>query len=101
MPGSLFNLPDTLQTQLMSFLGEIDGELQVIDMAGFVSFVVEHGENYPELYSLVSLNKRAAVEHYEATGEVPPGVKLVRTTTEEGSNVVGLEILRGPISAKS
>lgn len=52
------------------------------------------------LRELITVNLDAVVKYYEETGAVPPGIKLIRTTTAEGSNVVGLDVLRGERSKK-
>jgi len=101
MSGSQNTLPPDLRAKFMSFLREVNGQFELVDKEGLILFVAEHGKQYPELLGLFQLNEDALVEHYEKTGEVPPGVKLIRKTTQEGSNVVGLEVLRGPIPPRS
>ena len=95
------DLPEDLRLQFLTFLREKnDGEWEVVDKLGFVKFIVEHGKQYPVLYTLINIDKDAVVDHYERTGEVPPGVKLVRKT-RESETVTRLEVLRGPIPPKS
>jgi hypothetical protein len=50
---------------------------------------------YPSLRELFTIDKDALVEHFKNTGEVPPGIKLIHTSTEEGSNVTRLEVRYG------
>ena len=94
-------LPPQIQATVMSFMREVEGEYEINDMEGFVLFIVKNMNEYPDLKNLLKIDEDALVGRYERTGEVPPGVKLVRTTQEEGSNVVGLEVLHGPIPPKS
>lgn len=94
------DLPPEIAKQLMSFLREVDGEFEVVDMFGLVQFIARNGDRYPVLYNLVKVNGNALIEHHQNTGEVLPGTKLIHTTTEEGSNVTRVEILRGPIPPK-
>jgi hypothetical protein len=96
-PGSL---PPEVAARLMECLEEVEGDYRVKDMEGLVTLIVEHGPRYPFLYELVTVNKDALVKHYETTGEVPPGVKLVKTIAEEGSNVVGLSVIHGKPSTR-
>ena len=95
------NLPPEIGAKLMRFLREkADGEFEVIDMEGLVKFIAEHGERYPVLQSLVKINEDALIEHYKRTGEVPPGIKLIKTSTREGENVTYIEILHGLTNKK-
>jgi hypothetical protein len=89
-------LPEPLRTQFLGFLREEDGQLTVDDKDGLIKFVAEHGEKYPFLLGLFRLDKEAAIEHFKQTGEVLPGIKIIHTSTEEGSNVTSLEVHRGP-----
>lgn len=95
------NLPQELAAQLMTFLRETtEDDYEVIDMGGLVNFVVAHGAEYPFLYGLVKVNEAAVAEQFEKTGEVPPGIKMVRKT-QESDNVTRLEVLHGPIPPRS
>ncbi len=86
------DLPAEISSQLMSFLEEKDGELHIVDDLKFVDFIVQNGLQYPALLNLIKLNEEFVIENFERTGEVPPGVKLVKKTTEDGSNVTRLEV---------
>jgi hypothetical protein len=77
----------------------VNGEFQVADKR-LLNFVAEYGQQHPALLGLFKINEEAVVEHFNRTGEVPPGVKLIKTTTREGDNVTKLEIFRGPQSPK-
>ena len=92
-------LPPELAEKVMSCMREDEEGYEITDMMGLVGLIVEHGEQYPFLRSLVTINKDAVVEHYQRTGEVPPGVKIVHTEAEVGSNVTKLEVLHGPKSS--
>lgn len=94
-------LPPEIGAKLMTFLRETNGQFEVADMQGFLEFIVEFGEQHPMLLDLIKVNKEAVVDHFERTGEVLPGIKLVKTTTREGHNVTKLEIFRGPHPPKS
>lgn len=93
-------LPPELYEELMTYVVERDGQWEVIDMAALLNLIVAHGAEYPQLLSLVNVKEGALEQHYRQTGEVFPGVKIVKTETEEGSNVTKLEVLRGPIPPK-
>ena len=101
MSDDLRSLPPELLERFMSFLRDVDGQIEVIDGPGFVGFVMEHYNEYPVLLNMIKLNEEALTEHYERTGEVPPGVKLIKKTTREGENVTKLEIIHGPRAAES
>jgi hypothetical protein len=87
-------LPPEIGAKLLTFLREEDGEFHVADMQGLVQFIVEYGDRYPTLLNLVKVNEEFVVEHFERTGEVLPGIKLIKTTTREGDNVTKLEIFQ-------
>jgi len=93
--------PPEIGAKLMTFLREANGGFQVADMRGLVKFVAEYGDRHPALLSLLDVNEEAVVEHFKRTGEVPPGVRVIKTTTREGDNVTKLEIFRGPLPPKS
>lgn len=96
MTDDVNSLPPELLAKFLSFLRrKPDGEIVVADRRGFVDFVFENREQYPFLGGLLKLNEAAVTEHFEKTGEVPAGIKGIRKTTEEGSNVTKLEILWG------
>jgi hypothetical protein len=102
MSEHLKDLPPEIGTKLMAFLRETNGKFEVADREGFLNFVTEYGQQYPVLLGLVKINQEALVEHFEKTGEVPPGIELIKLTTgEEGDNVTKLEIFRGPTASKS
>lgn len=94
-------LPPEIHAKLMTFLREENDEVQVADPQGLVNFVAEYGDRHPALRELVQLNEEAVLEHFKRTGEAPPGVKIVHTTTREGDNVTNLEIFHGPVPPKS
>jgi hypothetical protein len=94
------DLPPGIAARLMVCLEEVGDEYHVKDMKALVELIAENGSEFPFLLQLVTVNMDAIVKHYEEIGEVPPGIKLVRTTTQEGSNVVGLDVLHGPRTTK-
>lgn len=100
MSDDLSNLPDDLKAQFLGFLRETDGRFEVSDFEGLVKFIALHHSKYPALLDLISINESAVVDHFERTGEVPPGIKLVRTT-RESENVTRLEVRHGPTPPKS
>ena len=88
------DLPEEIQQGVLAFL---DVERQeVLDMRGLVQFVVEHGETYPSLLGLLKVDEGELTRHIQETGNVPPGVKAIRTRTVPGSNVTKLDIFHGP-----
>ncbi|MFS8372668.1 hypothetical protein JH314_21400 [Xanthomonas campestris] len=96
-------LPEDLAAELMSLLRETeDGGYEITDMGRMVGFVFAHGDTYPFLNEIIKVDEAALSAHIERTGEVPPGVKMTRTTREQGSNVTHLEVVHGPgkVSAK-
>jgi hypothetical protein len=99
MSKGLKDLPPDLKEKLLTFLREVDGEFEVADMKGLVGFIVENGTKYPALYGLLNINKEEVVDHSNRTGEVPPGIKLVRKT-QESEKVTRLEVLHGPTPPK-
>lgn len=101
MSKNLKDLPPEISAKLMSFLREANGTFEVADREGLFNFVAEYAERYPALLALVKINQEALVEHFEKTGEVLPGVELIKTTTGEGGdNVTTLEIFRAPSTPK-
>ena len=100
MTDSYDDLPPDVAARFMEFVRHVDGEYQVHDLQGLVNFIAEHAEEYPQLLNLVQLDGDALVKHYKETGEVPPGVKLVGKATRDGSNVVDLTVIHGPMPKK-
>lgn len=94
-------LPPEIGAKLMTFLRETNGEFQVADMQGLLNFVAEYGQRHPVLLELVKIKEEAVVEHFKRTGEVPPGLRVIKTTTRDGDNVMKLEIFRGRLPPKS
>ena len=102
MDKPMADLPRELALEFLNFLRERDdGEFELVDKLGLIKFVAEHGKDYPELFNLFELNEEAVVEHFKQTGEVPPGIKLVETTTHEGTNLAEFRVFHGPTSSKS
>jgi hypothetical protein len=93
-------LPPELTERLMKCLRETDGAFEVADMQALLDLIEEHGKEYPQLRELVRINEEAIMEQFLATGEVPPGVKMVGTS-REGDKVTRLEVIYGPRSPKS
>ena len=91
-------LPPELAARVMSLLREVDGEFEIIDMPALVKLVLAHSNEYPSLRKLIQINEDALVAHYRKTGEVPPGVKLVQTSSQEDSNVTILKVTHGPLT---
>lgn len=89
------DLPDDLRAEFLSFLKEVNGEWEVADMMGLVGFIATHHKQYPDLLKLVRLNEEWAIKHFQETGEVPPGVKIVKRT-EVSPKVTQVEIFHGP-----
>jgi hypothetical protein len=71
--------------EFLSFLKEVNGQFEVADTRGLLKFIVEHGNQYPALYNLFGVNEEAVIEHFERTGQVPPGVALTQTAVREDS----------------
>jgi len=94
------NVPPEIVERLMACLEEVDGDYEVKDFKALLDLVIEHGTAFPALRELVKLNEDAVRKHYEETGQAPPGVKIVKKTTAEGSNVVRLDVIHGPRSTK-
>lgn len=94
-------LPPEIGAKLMTFLREENGEFRVADVQGLLRFVAEYGQRHPALLDLFRLNEEAVVEQFKRTGELPPGVRVIKTTTRKGDNVTKLEIFHGPLPPKS
>jgi len=43
---------------------------------------------------LIKVNEEAVIRHVQETGQPVPGMKVVKTTTAEGSNVTRIEIFQ-------
>ena len=97
----LNSLPEDLQAQFLSFLREENGQFNVLDKDGLIRFLAENGEKYPALLGLLQIDKDAVVNHFKETGEVLPGMKIIHTSTQDGSNVTTLEIHHGPTPPKA
>lgn len=94
-PGN--DLPREVIERVLSFCTEdASGNQQVHDREGLVAFVFENSERYPALLNLLKVDEDRLTQHIQETGQVPPGVKIVKTTTAEGSNVTRVEIVHGP-----
>ncbi len=91
-------LPKFIEDKLMSLLQKVDGEYEVIDMLGLIKLVSEHCKEYPSLKELLQIDEEEVVKLYEETGVVIPGIKLVETSTTEGSNVTSINIIHGKVS---
>ncbi len=98
--SDLETLPDELRARFLGFFREENGEFSIVDKEGLVRFVAENGEEYPDLLTLFRIDREAVVEHFKKTGEVAPGMRIIHTATQEGSNVTKLEIFRGPEPSK-
>jgi hypothetical protein len=94
------DMPRDLAERFLALFTQTNGHTDVKDPLEAIKFIVEYGERYPFLFDLVDINEEAVIEHYQKTGEVPPGIKLIGTSTTEGDNVTYLEILQGPIPPK-
>ncbi len=94
-PGD--ELPVEIVERLLSFCTtDAAGHQQVADMKGLVAFVLKNAEKHPTLLNALTVDEDRLTRHIQETGEVPPGVKLVKTTTEDGSNVTRVQIVYGP-----
>ncbi len=98
MRNDFDSLPPEIIAKLMSLLHEVNGEFEVIDDRQFVDFVKENENRYPALRGLLKLSDDAIRAHIERTGKAPPGIRAIRTTTSDDSNVTKLEIFLPPDS---
>jgi len=90
------DLPEEIRRGLLAFTREVDGNVEVVDMMGMVTFILGHADRYPPLLDAIKVNEEALTKHVEETGHIPPGVKAIRTRTAPGSNVTRLDIFHGP-----
>jgi hypothetical protein len=97
MDEKLPDLPPELGAKFLSFLHEVNGEFEVTDKKGLLSFIIDNGEQYPVLFNLLEIDLEAIEAHFESTGEVPPGISMVRKAPRNGANITELEVLHGPI----
>jgi hypothetical protein len=96
MNNRLDDLPPEIGERILSFMREVDGNFEVSDKRGLIEFIADNLEKYPALAQLVQLNEEALTKHVQETGEVPPGVKLIKQTDVEGENVTHVRIYNGP-----
>jgi hypothetical protein len=89
------DLPPEILAKFMSYLGKVEGEIRVTDPEGFMDFVFEYRDRYPVLQEFLTVDWDAVNEHYQRTGKVPSGIRLIKTETREGDNVTKLEIIDG------
>ena len=92
----ILKLPPEVRDELAGFIREENGEAHVADREGFVKFILKNFEKYPALGGLLAVNESALVKHFEETGEVPAGVRMVGKV-RLSDKVTKLEILTGPI----
>ena len=91
------NLPADIRDRFWSFLRiDDEGIAHVADRDGFVDFLYENAQQYPVLSEFLKLNEEKLTQHFHVTGEVRPGVELIKTEQAEGQNVTKLRIFRGP-----
>jgi hypothetical protein len=97
MSDRVEGLPPEIQERLASFIGDrVDGTPPEDDMRGLITFIVENADAHPALLNLVKVDEKRMMEHVKETGNVPPGVKIVQTSTVEGENVTKVRIFHGP-----
>jgi hypothetical protein len=90
------DLPLALREAFLKLVLNSNGDVEVTDKSAFLDFVAKHGPTYPFLKELIMLDEDAVSRHVQETGEVPAGIKAIRRTEIEGSNVVELEVIHGP-----
>lgn len=73
-----------------------DGSWECEDKRGFVNFIADNATAFPALLSLVQPDEEKIVQHVRETGSVPPGIKIVKTTTSSDDNVTQLRVFHGP-----
>ena len=100
MNGHVDELPPEIRAGLLRYFHVENGEFRIVDLKGLVRFIVEHGAQHPALLCLVKLDENALIERFQKTGELPPGVRVVRRTSQEGDNVTRLDIFHGPLPPK-
>jgi hypothetical protein len=93
-------LPIEIRERVFSlFTRDADGNFaECADEDGFYRFLADNISQYPVLANLVKINEAAVIEHARKTGDVPPGVKLIKTEQVEGQNVTKVRIFHGPAS---
>jgi hypothetical protein len=87
-------LPPEIIRQVLAFRTEHEDGSQTTDTIGLVKFVRDNMDQYPALRKLIQINEEAVIKHVQETGQPVPGVKVIKTTTAEGSNVTTLEIFQ-------
>ena len=64
MSDKIEDLPPEIAAKMMTFLREKDGGgYDLVDKLGLLNFVVEHGEQYPALFSLFKVDREAVIGH--------------------------------------
>ena len=90
-------LPEEIQQGVLSLVQlKEDGTWECPDRRALIEFIVENAEPYPGLLNLVRIDEERMMEHVRETGEVSPGIKIIKTTTTEGDNVTQLRVFPGP-----
>jgi len=91
------DLPPDVQQRFLSFVRQReDGTIEFPDPRGLVNFIMDNADAYPALLTFIKVNEDSIIEHAKATGEVPPGIKIVKKRTVEGENVRDVRIFHGP-----
>jgi len=89
------DLPPEIQERISSFIiSREDGTVEIPDRRA--DFIMDNPDAYPALLDLVKVNEEKVIEHAKETGEVLPGVKIIKTRTVEGSNVTDVRVFHGP-----
>jgi hypothetical protein len=96
MSARVDNLPREILQKVLSFTREVDGHVEIADEDGFYQFIADNVQEHPALAQFVKLNEEALTKHCQETGEVPPGVTLIKTTQADGENVTEVRIYHGP-----
>lgn len=61
---------------------------------------LQHVDQHPALLKAIAVNEDAVIKHVRETGQIPAGVKIIRTQTTEDSNITKLDIFHGPATIR-
>jgi hypothetical protein len=90
------DLPVEIVQGLLTFMREVDGELEITDPRGMTDYIFDNSVQFPSLRKLLQVDRESIGKHLEQTGEVPPGVRAIRKRPISGTNITRVDIVHGP-----
>jgi hypothetical protein len=97
MSNDLEGLPEDIQRRFLMLIHfHDDGTWECPDRRAFVDFILDNADAHPALLEFVCVDEERLMRHVRETGDVPPGIKIIKTSTAEGDNVTQLRVFHGP-----